>query len=211
MRAAEKIRGLYAIIDTRFSPQLSHRELAELILQGGCKILQLRMKGEKDLGKVRKAARSILELKERQDFTFILNDYADLAAELPVDGLHLGQDDGPISEARRKLGPGKLIGYSSHSLEEALHAEAAGADYVALGAIFPTKTKGPGHPVQGLDTLEGVARALKVPLVAIGGIHRGNIQGVVEAGAACIAVITALSQAEDIPAAARELASFFPS
>lgn len=203
MAEANKISGLYAICDTSFSPQYSHKQLAELILKGGCKILQLRMKGEKDLSKVKKSAEEILKLKEKYDFTFILNDYVELAQELPVDGVHVGQDDLSIPNTREKLGPRKLIGYSSHSLAEAIAGQKAGADYVALGAIFPTATKGPGHPVQGLETLRQVVAALQVPLVAIGGITLQNLKAVMECGPSAIAVITALSKASNPSEATR--------
>ena len=123
MNHASCIQGLYAICDTSFSPQYSHRQLAEMILQGGCKILQLRMKGEKDLSKVKNSAEEILELKKRFSFTFILNDYVELAAALPVDGVHIGQDDFPIQVTRKIIGPQKLIGFSSHSLEEEVNED----------------------------------------------------------------------------------------
>ena len=197
------IQGIYALCDNSLSPRLDHRDLAERLLKGGVPILQLRMKGEKDLGQVRAAASAILAFKKRFDFIFILNDFVELAAELPVDGIHLGQDDMAIAEARRRLGAERLIGYSSHSLEEALAAERQGADYVALGAIFPTASKGPGHPVQGTETLRQVVAALQVPVVAIGGIGRENFSQVVATGAGAVAMIGALTQAPDITAEAK--------
>jgi thiamine-phosphate pyrophosphorylase len=201
---AKKIRGLYAICDSTFSPQYSHVELAEKILEGGCQLLQLRMKGEKDISKVKKSAEAILELKKKFPFTFILNDYVELAAALPVDGIHVGQDDLPIPVTRQIVGPDKIIGYSSHSPEEAIAAEKAGADYVALGAIFPTQTKGPGHPVQGVETLRRVVKSVKIPVVAIGGISLDNLDSVLKAGASAFAVITALSKAKDVSASTRD-------
>ncbi|MCC6272216.1 MAG: thiamine phosphate synthase [Deltaproteobacteria bacterium] len=198
-----EIRGIYALCDTSLNPRLSHLELARQLVAGGVPILQLRMKGETDLGKVREVARQILALKRERDFTFLLNDFVELAAELPVDGVHVGQDDLSIAEVRKILGPGPLIGYSSHSLAEARAAEAAGADYVALGAIFPTATKGPGHPVQGLDTLREVVTTLRAPVVAIGGINRENLSQVLATGVAAVAMIGALSLAPNIAAEAR--------
>lgn len=198
-----EIRGIYALCDTSLNSRLSHLELARQLVAGGAPILQLRMKGETDLGKVREVARQILALKQERDFTFLLNDFVALGAELPVDGVHVGQDDLSIAEARKILGPDRLIGYSSHSLEEALAAEAAGADYVALGAIFPTATKGPGHPVQGPETLRRVVAALRAPVVAIGGINRENLSQVLATGVAAVAMIGALSLAPDIAAEAR--------
>lgn len=204
MSIKEKIKGLYAICDTSFSPQYSHAELAEKILAGGCKLLQLRMKGEQDYSKIKKAAEEILELKKKFSFTFILNDYVELAAALPVDGIHIGQDDLPIAVTRQIVGPDKLIGFSSHSLEEALEAEKAGADYIALGAIFPTQTKGPGHPVQGLEKLKEMVKVIHKPIVAIGGITPENVKSVLQTGASAIAVITAISKAPDVTKATRD-------
>lgn len=209
MSSLKKIQGLYAICDTSFSPQYSHLELAEKILSGGCKILQLRMKGEKNLEKIKQVTQDILKLKESFSFTFILNDQVELAAALPVDGVHIGQDDLPISVTRQIIGPNKLIGYSSHSLEEALNAEKAGADYVALGAIFPTQSKGPGHPIQGLERLKKVVQSVKIPVVAIGGINTSNIASVLETGTPCIAVITAISKAPNPSQATQKLLQFF--
>ncbi len=203
MDIRNKINGLYTICDVSFSPQYSYQELARLFLLGGASILQLRMKGEKDLGKVKEAAGAILQEKKKFSFTFLINDFVEVARELPVDGVHLGKDDLPLEKARALLGQEKIIGYSSHSLKEAREAERLGADYVAFGAIFPTRTKGPGHPVQGTEKLREVVQALKVPVVAIGGITRENVDAVLGTGVASFAMITALTQAPDVSEATR--------
>ncbi len=198
------LRGLYCLCDLTLSPEKTHRDLAESYLRGGAPILQLRMKGEKNLQRVRQVVVELLALKSRYHFTFILNDFVELASEFQeIDGVHLGQDDMNLKQARQILGPQKLLGYSSHSSEEALQAEAEGADYVALGAIFPTKTKGPGHPVVGLTTLSQVVKNARVPVVAIGGIQRHNFAEVVATGVSAVAMIGALSQAQDMEAEAR--------
>lgn len=204
------IRGLYVIIDPRFSkyPPL---ELARFVLAGGCRIIQLRVKSPSSCQQpatsnqflkagdtVLDTGRAIMGLKRGYDFTFIINDYVDAAREINADGVHVGRDDLSVTEVRKILGPGKIIGYSSHSFEEAAAAEKAGADYVAFGAIYPTKTKGPGHPVQGLARLKEVVAALKVPVVAIGGINKANIDEVIATGVASAAMITGVSEAEDV-------------
>lgn len=199
----KRLEGIYALCDNSLNPSRSHLELARALLQGGAPILQLRMKGDKDVAKVRRTAAAILELKTDHDFIFLLNDFVELGRELPVDGVHIGQDDMAIEKAREILGPSKLIGYSSHALDEALEAESRGADYVALGAIYPTATKGPGHPVQGIAKLKEVVAALSVPVVAIGGINRGNLADVVRSGAAMAAMIGALTLAPDVAAETR--------
>ncbi len=198
-----KINGIYALCDTSLTPGLSHLSLARQLLAGGIKILQLRMKGAKDKAKVYEVARSLAELKKDYSFTFIINDFVEVAAELPVDGVHLGQDDMGITAARQQLPKDCLIGYSSHSLVEAKKAEQEGADYVALGAIFPTATKGPGHPVQGIGKLKEVVQAVKIPIVAIGGIGRSHFAEVVETGVDAIAMISALTCARNITEEAR--------
>jgi thiamine-phosphate pyrophosphorylase len=198
------VHGLYAVIDTTFSPQYSHSELAQLVLLGGCRLLQLRMKpldladSGDDSWRVFEEARKIMELKKKFDFTFIVNDYVDVAAEAGADGVHVGANDTPVEEIRRRLGGGYIIGYSSHSIEEALAAERRGADYIAFGAIFPTRTKGPGHPVQGLERLRALCSQAKRPIVAIGGINRDNIDGVISSGASAVAMITGLTQAGNV-------------
>src|SRR5262245_49388507 len=125
MDILDKIKGLYSICDVSFSTQYSSAELARLLLKGGAPLLQLRMKGEKDLKKVKEAAQAILQEKKKFSFTFLINDFVEVARELPVDGVHLGKDDLPLDQARALLGNEKIIGYSSHSLEEALEAEQA--------------------------------------------------------------------------------------
>ncbi len=185
------IRGLYGIIDNTPVPERSHPWLAEQLLAGGTRILQLRMKGA-DPSRVLEVARHLLALKERYAFTFILNDDLELAQVLATDGYHGGKEDPALALSRKSLGAKRVIGYSAHSLEEALEAERQGADYVAFGAIFPSPLKGPGHPVQGVDKLREVVEALTVPVVAIGGITRDNVQSVLATGVASIALISAL-------------------
>lgn len=210
MKKLSKITGLYAIVDTAFSPQYSHVELAHLVLMGGCKILQLRIKSpQKNWQDVFAAAKKIMELKGEFDFTFIINDFVDVAGEVGADGVHVGEHDEPIAEIRKRLGNNATIGYSAHSIEEALAAERAGADYIAFGAIFPTKTKGAGHPVQGVERLGELCKMIKRPVVAIGGINRSNIKSVISAGADSVAMITGISQAENVVAEVKFYADCF--
>lgn len=205
------IRGLYALCDNSTNPRRSHREIAEALLRGGARILQLRMKGEPDRARVLGAARDILDLKDRYEFLFILNDFAELAGELGVDGVHIGRDDPSIAETRRCVGADRLVGYSSHSLQEALEAQSQGADYVAFGAIYPTRNKGPGHPIQGLEKLSTVVKTLRVPVVAIGGIGRENFKQVLATGVAAVAMIGAMAGAEDIESETKHFVNQYSS
>ncbi|MDO8644911.1 MAG: thiamine phosphate synthase [bacterium] len=191
----KKIRGLYAIVDNSFTPHLSTVTLAEEFLKGGAKILQLRRKGGQPPVE---EARAIAGFKKKYDFIFIMNDFLELAREVNADGYHGGENDPSPREARAFLGKEKIIGHSSHSIEEGIQAEKNGADYVAFGAIFPTKTKGPGHPIQGIDRLTKLCTSVSIPVVAIGGIHRHNFKTTLEAGASSYAMITGLTQAKNI-------------
>ena len=137
---------------------------------------------------------------------FIINDHADLAVACNAHGLHLGQHDLPIKEARAVLHPHQIIGSSNALLEEALESEREGADYAAVGAIFPTSSKERTRPA-GLSTLRRVKERVSVPVVAIGGIHKDNVAQVVEAGADAVCVITAVVGTPDPEEAVRHLIS----
>lgn len=195
------MKGLYAIVDNTFSPQYSHLDLAQMFLVGGCKILQLRVKNN-NAGiwdqKVFEIAKDIMNLRKSYEFSFIINDYVDVAAELKADGVHVGANDMPVSGIKERTGSRLIVGYSSHSIEEAAAAEKDGADYVAFGAVYPTKTKGPGHPVQGIAKLKELVSKVSVPVVAIGGINRTNLSDVWSTGVSSVAMITGLTQAGDV-------------
>jgi len=201
----DRIRGLYAIADSGFCTSESLTALARRFLEGGCRVVQLRMKGSGigDQGSgnslIRNVAREIMRFKGEFDFTFIVNDHVDVALAVGADGVHVGENDEKVDSIRKRA-PGLIVGFSSHSISEALAAEKAGADYVAFGAIFPTRTKGPGHPVQGLGRLKELVQSLHVPVVAIGGIGRENIDNVLAAGPTAVAMISAISQAPDVAA-----------
>lgn len=191
------ICGLYAIADSAWNPCASLPELVGLFLHGGCRLIQLRMKGS-PADQVFDVAREVMRWKKEYDFTFIVNDHPHVAAELKADGVHVGSNDLSVPEIRRRYGQTLCIGYSAHSVEEVITACEAGVDYVAFGALFPTKTKGGRHPVQGIDRLRQVIARVDVPLVAIGGITRHNVDAVVASGVPSVAMITALSEAEDV-------------
>lgn len=135
---------------------------------------------------------------------FIVNDHADIAAATGADGVHLGQDDLPIADARKVLGSGKLIGISTHSPEQAQEAEAAGADYIGFGPLFRTSTKDAG-PTQGIGNLATVRSTVTIPVIAIGGINQANLEFVLRAGADGAAVISAILSTNDIQRASEEM------
>ena len=191
------ITGLYVIVDADWNPLNSHRDFAMCVLDGGCNLIQLRMKGrDKDL--VLKSAEEIAALKEKYDFRFIINDYPDIAISVGADGVHVGSGDISPSDIKAEYGNNLIVGYSSHSVDEAIEASRNNADYIAFGAIFPTPTKGAGHPVQGVSKLKLLVDILDVPIVGIGGINRGNIENVVSTGVNSIAMISSICMAKDI-------------
>jgi thiamine-phosphate pyrophosphorylase len=135
---------------------------------------------------------------------FIVNDHADIAVAVDADGVHLGQDDLPIASARKLLGKKKVVGVSTHSVEQAMAAEAAGADYIGFGPLFATQTKDAGA-VQGLGALALLRKSVAIPIIAIGGIKQTNIRETMHAGANGVAVISAVLSAADIQKAAEEM------
>jgi thiamine-phosphate pyrophosphorylase len=149
-------------------------------------------------------AQEIASLCRERGAYFIVNDRLDLALAVNADGVHLGQDDLPPMAARAALGPGKILGVSTHSLEQAIRAAEEGADYLGIGPIFPTATKPTGYAAVGCDTIREVQVRTDLPLVAIGGITVHNVGEVIRAGAAGVAVISAIAGAEDVTRATRE-------
>lgn len=194
---------LCVITDRKVSGGLSHPEIAELALRGGASIIQLRDK-EASPRELLSEAFALAQLCRQYGATFIVNDRLDLALASGADGVHLGQDDLPAKAARRLL-QGKLLGISTHSLEQAVKAEEDGADYIGVGPIFPTATKETGYRPLGLEGLRRIREAVKVPILAIGGISFENAPSVIAAGADGVAVISAVVGAQDIAQAAHRL------
>jgi len=164
-----------------------HLRIAREACRGGARIIQYREK-EAPAALRLETARRIRALTRRSGALFIVNDQLDIALLSEADGVHLGQDDVPIAEARSLLGPGMIIGISCSSLEESREAERQGADYLGIGAIFATPTK-EGYPVVGLKGLRRIALESSLPLVAIGGVNLGNTADVKAAGAKYAAMV----------------------
>jgi thiamine-phosphate pyrophosphorylase len=205
------IPGLYVIIDTEALKGRSHIEVASQAIRGGARTIQLRDKVQ-SREKLLSVAQQLRTLCSEHDVLFIMNDYLDVALGTDADGLHLGQDDLPVKVARRLLPLGKIVGGSATTVEQAVKAQAQGADYIAVGAIYPTASKTSTTTpakVVGLETLRQVRQAVTLPLVAIGGITKDNAAEVVAAGADSVAVISAVLGAESPEAAARQIAGIF--
>lgn len=183
------LTGIYFITDKSSSP-LSCAEMTLMALKAGVRWIQYREK-QKTRQELYYEALNLRELTADFDAKFIVNDYADIALAVDADGVHLGQDDLPVTEARRILGAGKIIGVSTHSLKEALSADEEGADYIGFGPVFHTKTKDAGPP-KGIDMLREIKQAVNIPVVAIGGINKGNLLSVFQTGADGAAVASAI-------------------
>ena len=200
-----KLRGLYAITPEALGTEALIAAVSAA-LDGGAAVLQYRNK-QADAATRREQAGALLALARKSGVPLIVNDDVELAERIDADGVHVGRDDGAVAAVRRKL-PGKLLGVSCYaSVELARAAVAAGADYVAFGSVFPSPTK--PQAVRAPLSLFREARALGVPLVAIGGITTGNAHQLVDAGADCIAVISDLFGAPDVRARAAEFARLF--
>jgi len=195
---------LCVITDRALSNGRSEPEVAELAYSGGADIVQLRMKGS-DGKEMLEQARRIKAVSDKYAGFFIVNDRVDIALLSDADGVHLGQSDIPIEDARALLGDDRIIGATVHNVAEAVDAESRGADYVSVGTIFRTNTKPDAQQGLGLDAVFSVKRAVGIPVMAIGGINRGNIQHVIGAGADGVAVVSAVVSQKDIAAAAHEL------
>ena len=191
-----RVDGLYVIIDPEVTAGRDPIDVAKGALSGGATMLQLRDK-LREKGETLDLAWELKELCSEHDALFIINDHADLAAIVGADGLHIGQGDLPMAEARQILRPRQIIGRSNRLLEEVLESDAQGADHVALGAIYPTTTKAGIRPSAtiGPYAIKEVREAVSVPLVAIGGINEDNVEAVVKAGADAICVTSAVGLA----------------
>lgn len=192
---------LYCILDLGYTPEDCAEEVTSALLAGGADILQLRAKNQ-DLPTILRVAEKLIPLCRAAGVPFILNDFPDLAATLGVDGVHIGQDDGPLGAAREIMGAGKLIGRSTHSLAQARAALAEGFDYIGFGPLFPTPTKA-GRPAIGLDEIAAMEQQVgsRIPAFCIGGITQATLPQVLAAGARRIVLVSALLQAPDVAAA----------
>ncbi len=198
---------LYFIADIK--PDMTHPpvSLVAQAVAGGVDIVQLRYKGATK-EELLALGRELKPLVHFQNIPFIINDNVEAALELGADGVHLGQDDMPVKEARGLLGPNKIIGKSTHSLAQALAAQEEGVDYLAIGPVFPTTTKEMSIAWLGTDVLKKLARVIHIPWLAIGGINKDNLLEVVFSGTERVAVVSAIAGADDVSDTARELKSF---
>lgn len=194
---------LYAVTDRSWLNGQTLYEQVEQALEGGVSFLQLREK-ELEEQAFLEEAKVIQELCKKYQVPFLINDNVELAASIGADGVHVGQSDMAAGAAREKLGPDRIIGVSARTVEEALEAQRQGADYLGVGAVFPTGSKADAVEVDH-QVLKEICSAVEIPVIAIGGIGRDNVAQLKGSGICGIAVISAIFAQNDIEAAAREL------
>ena len=197
---------LYGILDLGYVTEERIESVCGDLLRGGVDVLQLRAKGHAK-SQIAAWARTVAPLCHDHDVPFIVNDHVEIAAEVGA-GLHLGQDDGALDDARRILGPDSLVGRSTHSVAQARAALEEGADYIGFGPLFPTPTK-EGRPGIGTADISEVESSVgvKIPVFCIGGIKRSNLELVLGAGARRVVIVSGLLQAEEIAAHCAEVRS----
>ncbi len=195
MRALDDCR-LYGIIDLGYVEEADLACVAEQMIEGGVDLIQLRGKG-RPIEKLADLAATLHQLTARSSTPLIMNDHAEIASRVPVEGVHVGQDDDSIEAARRKAGHEIIVGKSTHSIEQARAAQREGADYIGFGPIFATPTK-PDYAPIGLADIRRVHAEVSLPIFCIGGINIDNLQSVMDAGAKRVVMVSALLKAHSI-------------
>lgn len=203
MRCDKKDLLLYAVTDRTWVGEKTLYEQVEEALEGGATFVQLREK-ELDTENFLREAREIKELCRRFRVPFVINDNVEIARRVDADGVHVGQSDMETGNVRALLGNDKIIGVSAQTVEQAVLAERQGADYLGVGAVFPTGSKTDADDVS-LKTLKEICDAVQIPVIAIGGIGKHNMMELKGTGCCGIAVISAIFAAKDIRKAAAEL------
>jgi len=190
---------LYVITDRHF--KWNHLEIAQYAIEGGVRLIQFREK-ELPTRKMVEIGEKLRKITEKKAL-LIVNDRIDIALAIGADGVHIGQDDMPLKTARNILG-NKIIGVSARNVQEAKKAEEEGADYLGVGSMFSTSTKG-DIKVIGLSVLKNIRKIVNIPIIAIGGINEKNVGEVIEAGADGVAVVSAIANSDDPVQAVRNL------
>ena len=194
---------LYPVTCQKLSRGRGNLDVLDALIKGGARVVQLR---EKDLSsrELLELAKAFRERTHAAGMTLIINDHIVVCRAVHADGVHLGQDDFPVREARELLGPLAVIGVSTHSVEQALKAVEEGADYINVGPIFATQTKEHSGPPVGIELFQQVRKLVNIPITVMGGINLNNVDQLLQAGAERVAVVSAVVGAEDIVERVRE-------
>ncbi len=203
MKCDKKHMLLYAVTDRAWTGKQTLYQQVEAALKGGVTCVQLREK-ELDQAEFLQEAKELCALCRRYGVPFIVNDNVDIAVACKADGIHVGQEDMAAGEVRRRAGEDMILGVSVHTAEEARQAVRDGADYLGLGAVFPTSTKTDAKPMTK-ETLQAICDAAEIPVVAIGGINRYNLLNLAGSGVDGVALVSAVFSAEDIEGTCRGL------
>jgi thiamine-phosphate pyrophosphorylase len=203
---SDKLRNLsacqlYGILDLSYVDNSDAVPVAEAMIKGGVDLIQLRGK-ERPIEELVDLAAALHELTARSSTPLIVNDHAEIAVKVPVEGVHVGQDDDAVAAVRRRVDREILVGKSTHSIDQALAGQREGADYLGFGPIFATPTKPDYQPI-GLKEIKGVHRDVVLPIFCIGGIKIYNLERVITAGARRVAIVSGLLKAVDIAEYAR--------
>jgi thiamine-phosphate pyrophosphorylase len=187
---------LYGILDLGYVAAGDAARSAATLLEAGVDILQLRAKGHTP-AQVETLGKALVPIAKAAGVPLIINDFPEVAAAVGADGVHVGQDDLSVAAARAIIGPGKIVGKSTHSLDQAIAAEAEGADYIGFGPLFATPTK-PGRPAIGTADIAAVHRRVtRIPIYCIGGIKLENLPGIIDSGAERAVIVSGILQAPD--------------
>lgn len=203
MKCADKDLLLYAVTDRYWLGERTLHDVVKESLDGGVTFVQLREK-HLDQAHFLEEAKDLKMLCKAYNVPFVINDNVDIALEMDADGVHVGQSDMEAGDVRAKLGPDKIIGVSAQTVEQAVLAEKRGADYLGVGAVFPTNSKDDATDVS-YETLKAICQAVSIPVIAIGGITKDNVEELSGSGICGIAVISAIYGQKNIKDAAANL------
>jgi len=192
---------LYGILDLSYVGVLETREVVEQMIDGGVDLIQIRAKACPST-EIVKIATAVRDITRQRGVPLVINDHPEVARSVQAEGVHVGQDDLPIAEAREIAGPDCLVGKSTHSVDQAIRAFNEGADYIGFGPIFATPTK-PDYAPVGLEEIRKVREAVRIPIFCIGGIKLENLPEVIAAGARRVVIVSGLLLAHDIALYAR--------
>ena len=208
MRALSDCR-LYGIVDLGYVAPDRVADMTRALIEGGVDLLQLRAK-KLLKSEILNLAKIILPITRELQTPLVINDHAEIAAEIGCEGVHVGQDDGSVAAAREIVGPLCFVGKSTHSLVQAEVAQAEGANYIGFGPLYATGTK-PDYVPIGLNDITEVHRRVSVPIFCIGGVNHGRLPEILSAGARRVVVVSAFLQAPDVAGSVRALKQGLPS
>ena len=205
----QNLKGLYLVLDRDVAGERPLAEIARSALVEGCRLFQYREK-HRPKNEIYRVATELRSITAQGAATFIMNDFCDVALAVEADGVHLGQDDLPLTEARAILGKDRLIGISTHTIEQAREAEIGGANYIGFGPIYHTKTKNSARTPLGPNAAKKLREQIKIPIFGIGGINLTNIADLLPAGINGIAVLSAVLQAPEADVAVKRFIAAWP-